>query len=55
VNWSYYIVTVVYCQYQLVASGDFFSGLLDQEMAEEQVFDTQHGEGHTYNVWHSVL
>jgi osmotically-inducible protein OsmY len=26
---------------------------LDQEMAEEQVFDTQHGEGHTYNVWHT--
>jgi hypothetical protein len=28
VNWSYYTITVVYCQYKCVIFGDFFSGLL---------------------------
>jgi hypothetical protein len=26
---------------------------MDDEMAKEEIYDTQHGEGHTYNVWHT--
>ena len=29
VNWSYYTITVIYCQCQCVTFGDFFSGLLE--------------------------